>query len=59
MPSDDTRRVLRMFGVAVTAYEDAVDKNESAEIISKAEAEVRTLLKEVTALIERLSARKK
>ncbi len=59
MPSDDTRRVLRMFGVAVTAYEDAVDKNESPEVIRKAETEVRTLLKDISELIERLSARKR
>ena len=25
MPSDETRRVLRTFGVAVTTYEDAVE----------------------------------
>ena len=59
MPSDDTRRVLRMFGVAVTAYEDAVDKNESPEVIRKAETEVRTLLKDISELIARLSARKR
>ena len=26
MPSDETRRVLRTFGVAVTTYEDAVEE---------------------------------
>ena len=26
MPTDETRRVLKVFGVAVTAFEDAVDK---------------------------------
>ena len=57
MPTDETRRVLKVFGVAVTAYEDAVDKNAAAEELSKAEAEVRTRLEEVTALIERLRAR--
>jgi hypothetical protein len=57
MPTDETRRVLKVFGVAVTAYEDAVDKNAAAEELRKAEAEVRTRLEEVTALIERLRAR--
>ncbi len=59
MPTDETRRVLKVFGVAVTAYEDAVDKAAPAEELRKAEAEVRTRLEEVTALIEGLRARKK
>lgn len=59
MPTDETRRVLKVFGVAVTAYEDAVDKGASPEELRKAEAEVRGRLEEVTALIERLRAKKK
>lgn len=59
MPTDETRRVLKVFGVAVTAYEDAVDKGAPAEELRKAEAEVHTRLEEVTALIERLRAKKK
>jgi hypothetical protein len=58
MPTDETRRLLKVFGVAVTALEDAVDKNASVQERQKAEAEVRTRLEEVTALIERLRARK-
>jgi hypothetical protein len=59
MPTDETRRVLKVFGVAVTAFEDAVDKGASPEELKKVEAEVRTRLEEVTALIERLRAKKK
>jgi hypothetical protein len=59
MPTDETRRVLKVFGVAVTAYEDAVDKGASPDELKKAESEVRTRLEEVTALIETLRARKK
>jgi hypothetical protein len=59
VPTDETRRLLKVFGVAVTAFEDAVDKQASAEERRKAEAEVRTRLEEVTALIERLRARQK
>lgn len=59
MPTDETRRVLKVFGVAVTAYEDAVDKGALPEELRKAEAEVRSRLEEVTALIERLRAKKK
>jgi hypothetical protein len=54
MPSDETRRVLKMFGVAVTTYEDAVEAGAPADQIDKAEAEFRATLSEVTALIERL-----
>lgn len=59
MPTDETRRVLKVFGVAVTAYEDAVDKVAPPEELKKVEAEVRTRLEEVTALIERLRAKKR
>jgi hypothetical protein len=58
MPSDETRRVLKVFGVAVTTYEDAVEKGGPAEEIKKAEAEIDASLTEVTALIERLRAKK-
>ena len=54
MPSDDTRRLLRTFGVAVTAYEDAVLNKTSMNEILEAEAEARARLQEVTALIDRL-----
>jgi hypothetical protein len=59
MPTDETRRLLKVFGVAVTAFEDAVDKAASPEERRKTEAEVRARLEEVTALIERLRARQK
>ena len=59
MPTDETRRVLKVFGVAVTAFEDAVEKGAPAEELRKAETEARNRLEEVTALIERLRAKKK
>jgi hypothetical protein len=59
MPTDETRRVLKVFGVAVTAFEDAVDKGASPEELKKTETEVRIRLEEITALIEQLRARKK
>jgi hypothetical protein len=58
MPTDETRRVLKVFGVAVTAFEDAVDRRAPAGEVSQAEAEVRARLEEVTALIERLKNKK-
>jgi hypothetical protein len=59
MPTDETRRVLKVFGVAVTAFEDAVDKGAPPEELKKTETEVRTRLEEISALIEQLRARKK
>lgn len=59
MASDETRRLLKEFGIAVTDYEDAVGQGASAEKLSKAEAQAFARLREVTALLERLSAKKK
>ena len=59
MPTDETRRVLKVFGVAVTAFEDAAVKGAAPEELRKAEAEVITRLEEITVLIERLRAKRK
>jgi hypothetical protein len=55
MPTDDTRRLLKTFGVAVTTLEDAVHDRAPADEIATAERQARTVLREVMALIERLS----
>jgi hypothetical protein len=54
MPSDDTRRLLRSFGIAVTAYEDAVREQLSPETILASETEARARLQEIAELIDRL-----
>ncbi len=59
MPSDETRRILKEFGIAVTEYEDALQKAPPTEGLSKAETEMLSRLKEVTALIESLRAKKR
>ena len=59
MPSDETRRLLRAFGVAVTTFEDAIDGGAAADEIAAAEAEVDSRLLELTALLEGLRAKKK
>ena len=59
MPTDETRRVLKVFGVAVTAFDDAVEKGAPAEELRKAEAEVKSRLEEITVLIEHLRAKRK
>ena len=58
MPTDETRRLLKVFGVAVTAFEDAVEKGAVPEELRKAEAEVKTRLEEITVLFDQLRAKK-
>ncbi len=55
MPSDETRRLLKIFGIAVTNFEDAVHKAAPPEDIKKSEGEARARLEEVAAFIERLA----
>ena len=59
MPTKKTRRILKMFGIAVTNYEDALKKGVTRRELSKAETEMRRRLREVTALVKSLRARKK
>jgi phage terminase Nu1 subunit (DNA packaging protein) len=54
MPSDETRRLLKIFGVAVTTYEDLVQNGAPIEQIKEAEAEVSKRLEEVKNHIDRL-----
>ena len=56
MAEDSTRRLLKVFGIAVTNLEDALEAG-LAEDARKAEAELRERIREVTALVERLSER--
>lgn len=56
MAQDSTRRLLKVFGIAVTNLEDALEAAH-AEGAKKAEAELRERMKEVIALVERLSER--
>jgi len=56
MPSDETRRVLKVFGVAVTNYEDAATNGAPPEKLREAEAEVRASLEQIQQLIERIKA---
>ena len=56
MPTDETRRLLRIFGVAITNYEDAVQEGAPPEKLKQAEAEARMRLQQIQTLIERLSS---
>jgi hypothetical protein len=55
MPSDETRRLLRTFGVAVTQFEDAVSSGAPGDQIQQAEDEARARLNDIKALLDRLT----
>jgi len=56
MAEDSTRRLLKLFGVAVTNLEDALEARQ-ADGARKAEAELRERMREVIALVEKLAER--
>jgi hypothetical protein len=58
MPSDETRRVLKVFGVAVTNLEDAIDQRKPFEEIMKWDAELADRTREVLALVDRMRSRR-
>ena len=57
MPSEEVRRLLKLFGVAVTEFEDAVHQNASPDELRRRDADVRARLEEIEAFIERLRRR--
>ncbi|PYN02563.1 MAG: hypothetical protein DME07_10005 [Candidatus Rokuibacteriota bacterium] len=58
MPSDETRRVLKLFGVAVTSLEDAIDQAAPMDEIMKWDRELAERTRETLALVERLRSRR-
>ncbi|HXD96222.1 MAG TPA: hypothetical protein VN646_06750 [Candidatus Acidoferrum sp.] len=58
MPSDETRRVLKLFGVAVTSLEDAIDQRKPVSEIMKWDAELADRTRELLALVDRLRSRR-
>jgi len=54
VPSEETRRLLKLFGIAVTDLEDAVQRGASKEELARIDAELSVRLKEVNELIARL-----
>lgn len=59
MPSDETRRLLKIFGVAVTTYEDLVQSGSSAAEIKQAETDVFESFDEIKNHVERLRTQAK
>ena len=58
MPSDETRRVLKVFGVAVTNLEDAIEQRKPLGEIMKWDTELADRTREVIALVDRLRSRR-
>ena len=58
MPSDETRTLLKLFGVAVTNLEDAIDTKAPLPQIMKWDAELADRTRDVIALVERLRSRR-
>jgi hypothetical protein len=58
MPSDETRRLLKVFGVAVTNLEDAIDGKASFEEIMKWDRELADRTRDIIAFVERLRSRR-
>ncbi len=58
MPSDETRKLLRAFGVVVTELEDAVMEKAPEEKRVRLEAQVRARLREIEELVDKLTGHK-
>jgi hypothetical protein len=58
MSSEETRQVLKRFGVAVTNLEEAIDHRKSFEEIMKWDAELADRTRDVIALVDRLRSRR-
>ena len=58
MPSEETRRVLKVFGVAVTNLEDAIDRKAPLEEIMKWDREVAERTREILALVDHIRSRR-
>jgi hypothetical protein len=58
MSSEETRRVLKLFGVAVTSLEEAIDNRAPMDDVMKWDREVADRTREVLALVDHLRSRR-
>jgi hypothetical protein len=58
MPSDETRRILQGFSVALTSLEDAIDGRAPLDEIMKWDRELADRTREVIAHVDRLRSRR-
>jgi hypothetical protein len=58
MASDETRRLLKLFGIAVTNLEDAIERRAPLDEITRWDQEVAERTRETIAFVERLRSRR-
>lgn len=58
MPSDETQRLLKEFGAALTGLEDALDRKAPLAEIFERDAELADRLRDVIAYVDRLRSRR-
>jgi hypothetical protein len=56
--ADETRKLLKIFGVAVTNLEDAIDERASMEKIMQLDQEVADRTRDIIALVDRIRSRR-
>lgn len=58
MASDEARRLLKTFGVAVTRLEEGIDAREPVETIAELDADLAACWRDVETFLERLRSRR-
>jgi hypothetical protein len=58
MPSEETRRLLKLFGVAVTNLEDALDRGAPMNEIMRWDQELADRTRDIINLVETLRSRR-
>jgi hypothetical protein len=58
MASDETRRLLKLFGIAVTNLEDAIERRAPLDEIARWDQELAERTRETLAFVDRLRSRR-
>jgi hypothetical protein len=58
MASEETRNVLKLFNMAITSLEEAIDDRAPMDVVMKWDHEVADRTREVLALVDRLRSRR-
>ncbi len=58
MPSEETRRLLKIFGVAVTNLEDALDRKAHGAEVAKLDNELADRMRDIIGLVDKIRSRR-
>ena len=58
MPSDETRKLLKLFGVAITNLEDAIERKAPTAEVVKYDMEAADRTRDVINFVDRLRSRR-